>query len=207
MTRLLAIAALAFLLTVPPGARAAPSQDLCQALFVPADYGLTCSVRDGAEAAPWQLVVEPTEGPFRRFSRLTIAPVEERVSHPAHWLREQVRLDLSGVDESLREMFKSPDNPFSDGLVSSYLETMLDLVEAVADAPLVGCQKPHPLPHEEGWEVACAWGMGGIEKYQTMRLVRRGDTFYLVTMEAMNPRRMRHLAAVANSFEGRPERP
>jgi hypothetical protein len=207
MSRLLLVAALAFVLPVSTSADAAPTPNPCEALFVPDDYGLTCSVQERADAAPWQAVVEPTEGPFRRFSRLTIAPVEEDVPHPAHWLRDRVKLDLSDVDDSLRDMFRSPDNPFSGDLVSTYLETMLDLVEAVASAPLVGCEEAHPLAHEDGWEVECAWGMGGIEKYQTMRLVRRGEAFYLITMESMNPRRMRHLAAVANSFEGTPNSP
>lgn len=207
MFRLLAVVALAFLLPLSTGVEAAPRADPCETLFVPKDYGLRCSVQEDADAAPWQLVVEPTEGPFRRFSRLTIAPVEEDVAHPPHWLRERVKLDLSDVDDQLRDMFRSPDNPFADGLVSNYLETMLDLVEAVASAPLVGCEEAHPLPHEEGWEVECEWGMGGIEKYQTMRLVSRGEGLYLVTMESMNPRRMRHLDAVANSFEGTPKSP
>lgn len=206
MFRLLAVA-LAFLLPLSTTGAAPKAEPSCEALFVPADYGLRCFVQEAADAAPWQLVVEPTEGPFRKFSRLTIVPVEEDVARPSHWLRERVKLDLSDVDDQLRDMFRSPDNPFSDGLVSSYLETMLDLVEAVASAPLVGCEEAHPLSREDGWEVECAWGMGGIEKYQTMRLVRHGETFYLVTMEAMNPRRMRHLAAVANSFEGPPKSP
>lgn len=204
MNRLLLAAAVAFMLPASTSAGAVPTADLCEALFVPEDYGLTCSVQEHAEAAPWQVVVEPIEGPFRRFSRLTVVPVEEHVSRPPHWLRERVKLDLSDVDQSLRDMFKGPDNPFSGELVSTYLETMLDLVEAVASAPLVGCEEAHPLAHEDGWEVECEWGMGGIEKYQTMRLVRRDDRFYLITMESMNPRRMRHLAAVANSFEGAP---
>ena len=207
MTRLLVVAALAFMLAPSTNAGAASTPNPCEALFVPDEYGLGCSVQEHVDAAPWQVVVEPTEGPFRRFSRLTIAPVEEEVSHPAEWLREHVKLDLAEVDDSLRDMFKSPDNPFSDDLVSTYLETMLDLVEAVASAPLVGCEDAHPLAHEDGWEVECAWGVGGVEKYQTMRLVRRGEAFYLITMESMNPRRMRHLAAVANSFEGTPNSP
>jgi len=207
MIRLLVTATLALVLPHSTSAGATPTPDPCESLFVPEEYGLTCSVQEHAEAAPWQVVVEPTEGPFRRFSRLTIEPVEEDVSRPPRWLRERVRLDLSELDHSLRDMFQSPDNPLSGDIVSSYLETMLELVEAVASAPLVGCDDAHPLAHDDGWEVVCQWGVGGIEKFQTMRLVRRGDAFYLVTMEAMNPRRMRHLVAIANSFEGTSERP
>lgn len=182
------------------GARAAASEDPCALVDVPDGLGLACTVEDHAEGGPWRLVVGPTEGPFRHLSRLTIQPVDEPIPRPQDWLRRQVRLDLAEVDETLRDLLESPDNPLGGGLLGSYLETMISLVEAVADAPLVGCGEARTLPGDEGWEVACTWGVGGIEKYQTMRLVERDGRAYLVTVESMNPRRMRHLVAIANSF-------
>lgn len=191
----------ALLLLAATEVRAVPA-DLCARLFVPEAYGLTCTVEDGGEVAPWRIVVAPTEGPFRRFSRLSIRPVEEPVVQPRAWLRRQVALDTADLDDTLRDVFESPDNPFTGELLSGYLETMMELVDAVAASPLIGCDDAVPLADGRDFELACTWGVGGLDKYLTLRLVERDGARHLISMEAMNPRRLRHLVAIANSFEG-----
>lgn len=184
----------------------AATPEPCDMLFVPDSYGLACTV-ETTDDGSWRLVVAPTEGPFSRFSRLSIRPLEESITEPRAWLRRQVTLDTGGVDETLRDIFESPDNPLSGELLTNYLDTMMDLVETVANSPLIGCGEGRPLADDRGYEIECDWGVGGIDKYLTMRLVEHGDMRYFISIEAMNPRRMRHLVAIANSFEGAPSAP
>lgn len=195
----------ALVLLVAPRAEAA--EDPCGAVFVPEEYGLACTVETMPDGGPWRLVVAPTEGPFSRFSRLVIRPLEEQVAEPRAWLRRQVTLDTGDLDETLHDIFESPDNPLSGELLTNYLETMMDLVETVANSPLIGCGEGRPLSDGSGYEIECNWGVGGIDKYLTMRLVEHGEARYFLSIEAMNPRRMRHLMAIANSFEGAPAAP
>jgi hypothetical protein len=172
--------------------------DPCARLFVPEGYGLTCTL--GASArGDWQVTVQPAQGPFASLSQLTLEPVDEPVDDPEVWLRERVRFDLSGVAGLLRAQLDSPDNPFAGSALEPLLRQWIEGVEYVANLPLQSCREPAEIAAGT-WQIACEWRLLEFEKYLTVRLVERDGQSYAMVLNAMNPRRMRHLVAIANSF-------
>ena len=179
-------------------AASATAQDVCARLFIPQGYGLACTRAEAADGS-WTVTVQPTEGPFAGLSQLTLEPVEAPVDQPAAWLRERVRFDLSGVADNLRDYLASPDNPFAGSSLEPLLQQWLDGVEFIADLPLKNCDEPHEIA-AGSWEIACEWRLLDLEKFLTARLIERDGQTYSMVIRAMNPRRMRHLVAIANSF-------
>ncbi len=70
----------------------------CSRLFLPEGYRLDCSVQGGTPAAQRAAVVRPVEWTSRRSSELTIRALDQPVQDPAQWLRDQLKPDLSGVE-------------------------------------------------------------------------------------------------------------
>lgn len=189
---------LTVLLGALSGRPAAAVDDPCARLFVPDGYGLTCT-RVGTAGGDWKVTVQPAEGPFASLSQLTLEPVDGPVDDPEAWLRERVRFDLSGVADSLQAQLDSPDNPFAGSALEPFLRQWIEGVEYVASLPLQSCGEPEPIA-ADAWEIACEWRLLDFEKYLTVRLVERDGQAYALVINAMNPRRMRHLVAIANSF-------
>jgi len=189
---------LALLLGVLAARPAAAIDDPCARLFVPDGYGLTCAL-GAAASGEWQVTVQPAEGPFASLSQLTLEPIDEPVDDPEVWLRERVRFDLSGVADTLRAQLDSADNPFAGSALEPFLRQWIDGVEYVADLPLQSCGEPAEIAIDT-WQMACEWRLLDFEKFLTVRLIERDGQTYAMVINAMNPRRMRHLVAIANSF-------
>jgi hypothetical protein len=189
---------LAMLATAP--LQAAPLGDLCDRLFLPEGYQLDCTVQGSAAGSGPMAVVRPVEGAFAPLSELTIRPLDEPVDDPEQWLREQLTIDLSGVEESLTGLAESPDSPFAGSSIDQHLESWLDLLGSLASLPLEGCGEPVARSGGDRWELVCEWPLGPLRQYLTLRLVERDGEQYAMRIRAMNEQRLRHLVAIANSF-------
>lgn len=190
--------ALAGLLALEAPAAAAP-EGLCDRLFVPDGYALTCSV-EGSPADDWNLLVHPTGGAFAPLSELSIRPVAEPIEDPAAWLKEQLTMDMSQFDAALDELLHGPDSPVTNTPIVGQLESWRGVLRAAAGWPLAGCAEPERLAGGETWRVSCDWEVGPLRQDMELRLVERDGERYAVKIRAMNEHRMRHLVAIANSF-------
>ena len=179
---------------------AASIGDLCDRLFLPDGYQLDCTWRSDAGGSEGMAVVRPVEGAFAPLSELTIRPLEEPVDDPERWLREQLRIDMTGVEDAVSGLAESPDSPFAGSGLDEHLESWLDLLDSLAGLPLEGCGEPAARPAGDGWELTCEWPLGPLRQYLTLRLVERDGEQYAMRIRAMNEQRLRHLVAIANSF-------
>jgi hypothetical protein len=193
------LVALAGLLALGAPAGAA-EHSLCERLFVPEGYALTCSVEGDPAAGGWNLLVQPSEGTFAPLSELTVRPVDEPVADPAAWLEEQLTLDMSQFDATLNELLHSPDSPVADTPIVGQLESWRGVLRAAAGWPLAGCADPESVAGGETWRMECEWQLGPFKQLLALRLVERDGERYAVKIRAMNEHRMRHLVAIANSF-------
>lgn len=182
-------------------AAAAALADPCELLFVPQGYQLRCTVyRESAD--DWRLVIRPEDSLFDVLSELSVEPVEERIEDPQAWLRGQLRIDLSGLEQVVRELADSDDSPFAGEEVGAQLESWLGMMRMLTEWPLQSCEEPVTTPGAppETPELACAWEFGPFHQHLVIRLVERDGQHYMVRARAMNERRLRHLVAIANSL-------
>jgi len=184
-----------------PGLIAAGPADPCTLLFVPPGYQLSCSVE--RRGPGWRLAVRPDDSAFAALSELSIEPVDEPIEDPQEWLRGQMRVDLGDLEGAVRELTENDDSPFSDEQFTAPIEAWLGMMTMLGDWPLQSCAEPVALSSgaaPEDSELACEWQLGPFEQYLRTRLVERDGQHYVVRVRAMNPRRLRHLVAIANSF-------
>ena len=171
----------------------------CDRLFVPEGYELTCTVEHKADDQSWVVSVHPVDGAFAGLSELRLTPVEEQVKDPNGWLRQQVKIDVSALDDVLTSFLDDQDNPFSGERWWQSLKGLKDVVHSISDLPLTSCAEPQQ-GGDGDWKIDCEWGIGSLRQYLTVRLAARDGTFYALRIQAMNERRYRHLLAIANSF-------
>jgi hypothetical protein len=174
--------------------------DLCARLFVPEGYELGCALERDPGARGPAAVVRPTESAFSPLSELTLRRVEEPVDDPAAWLREQLTLDLSPVDSALQELTRDADSPITGTPLAEQLREWREFLGSAATLPLAGCGEPVHRAGVDAWEMACDWELGTLHQYMTFRLVERAGQRYAIRIRTMNPQRLRHLVAIANSF-------
>lgn len=183
--------------------------DPCAALFVPDGYDLTCEREDGADIASGARI-DPTESGFGVLNRLTVARIEDDIDEPRAWLRRQVTIDVSGLQETAEDLLRSARNPLAETGLNEALLGLVEGIGALAEWPLRGCEEPVALgpEHGEAFEIRCLWGTGPAQQQLAHRLVTDEDgTRWLLTMRASSDRRMRHFQAIANEFsDPRPER-
>jgi hypothetical protein len=190
--------ALAAVLLAGAARAAAEPADPCALLFVPPGYELSCTVvRTGSD---WRLVVAPDDSAFAPLSELSVEPVEEPAEEPREWLRGQMRLDLGDLEAAVREVTESDDSPFADEQFTAPIEAWLGMMTMLGDWPLQSCAEPVALSGAADTELTCMWRLGPFEQHLQTRLVERAGQHYAVRIRAMNPRRLRHLVAIANSL-------
>ena len=171
----------------------------CDRLFVHEGYELTCTVERMPGDDAWEVSVHPTEGAFAGLSKLTLTPVEESIADPADWLRRQVKIDVTGLEDALTGFLDDEDNPFAGESWWTSLQGLKDVVHSISDLPLDACDEPREA--EGGaWIIDCDWGLGSLRQFLTVRLVERDGVFYGLRVQSMNLRRHRHLEAIATSF-------
>jgi hypothetical protein len=171
----------------------------CDRLFVPEGYELTCTVERKAGDDAWEVSVHPTDGTFASLSELTLSPVDGDIVDPKTWLREQVQIDVSGLEDALTGFLDDEDNPFAGESWWTSLQGLKDVVHSLSDLPLDSCDDPRE-GSDGGWHIDCEWGIGSLRQLLSVRLVERDGIYYGLRIQSMNPRRHRHLQAIANSF-------
>jgi hypothetical protein len=183
------------------GAPASAQPTLCARLTVPEGLELDCVLQSDAAGAGLAAVVQPTDSEFAPLSELRLRRVEEPVEDPAAWLREQLTLDLTPLDAALAELTRDPDSPITGTGLAEQLESWRGLLGSAAALPLSGCDDPARLPREGAWEMACEWELGPLRQLMRFRLIERDGERHAITIRTMNEQRLRHLVAIANSFE------
>jgi len=171
----------------------------CDRLFVPEGYELTCTVERKAHEDAWEVSVHPTDGAFASLSKLTLSPVDDHIANAETWLKQQVKIDVSGLDNALTSFLDDEDNPFAGESWWTSLQGLKDVVHSISDLPLDSCDDPRKIS-ETDWSIDCEWGLGSLRQYLTVHLVERETVAYAIRIQSMNPRRHRHLQAIANSF-------
>lgn len=194
-------AALILLATLSGGARAAPA-DLCAELFVPAELGLSCE--PAADPSSGGIVVRPTEGEFASLSSMTIRPLDRATdplawSDPAAWLRQHLVIDTDGLGNALGRLVQDPDSPFGGSMLKGAVGSLMTGLGALAKAPLAACGEPAPRSHGR-WDMSCTFGADGLGLELALRVQAAGSDRYGISMRTMNPQRLRHFEAIANSF-------
>lgn len=179
----------------PSSAEVAP----CDRLFVPEGYELTCTVERQVGNDAWEVSVHPTDGTFASLSELTLRPVDIAIGDPETWLREQVKIDVSGLESALTGFLDDEDNPFAGESWWTSLQGLKDVVHSISDLPLDSCDDPRATDDAD-WVIDCEWGIGSLRQFLTVHLVERDGVNYALRIQSMNPRRHRHLQAIANSF-------
>ena len=125
---------------------------------------------------------------------------DERVDDPKTWLREQLKIDVSGFEDAVTRIVRSPDSPFAGSALDEQLRNWRALIDSLSGLPLEGCDEPQPSPSDHGWEMACEWPLGPLQQFLVLRLAERDGQQYAVRIRTMNEKRLRHLIAIANSF-------
>lgn len=197
----LAFALLVVLGLVTPGAEA--RSDACATLFVPPQSGLVCRPvvgdGDGARAS-----VEPTDGPFAEFSRMTLRELDrERDAlawrRPEHWLRSQMEIDLGDYVAVLERFARDPDNPFGGQAARSVLQGLATALDRLGRLALAACRDPRRVPSGH-YVLRCRFGREPLALHMQVRLVAAGERRWAINIRSLSARRLRHLEAVANSF-------
>lgn len=175
------------------------SEQPCDRLFVPEGYELTCTMERMPGDDAWEVSVHPTDGTFASLSHLTLTPVKDDILDPADWLRKQIKIDVTGLEDALTSFLDDDDNPFAGESWWTSLQGLKDVVHSISDLPLDACDEPR-RGGDDGWSIDCDWGLGSLRQFLTVRLVEREGSFYGLRVQSMNERRHRHLQAIANSF-------
>ena len=171
----------------------------CDRLFVPEGYELTCSVERTANDDEWTVSIHPTDGTFASLSSLTLRPVDNSVSDPEDWLQRQIKIDVTGLEDALTSFLDDEDTPFAGESWWTSLQGLKDVVHSISDLPLDACEDPRENG-DASWVIDCEWGLGSLRQLLTVQLVERDGVYYSLRVQSMNPRRHRHLQAIANSF-------
>jgi hypothetical protein len=184
------------LLLAPPAEVAWAPPGYCPNLFVPEGYEFRCE----ASRDEWRVTVRPEDKLVAPFSVLTMRPVREEVRDPDIWLREQLTLNLSEVGLALNDLLGRQESPLYFAPLSESLEKLVAQLRILDQLPLQSCGFPTMREGDEAWQIECDWELGPARLSGLMRVVYRGDEAYLVSLWATDPRRLRHLIAIANSF-------
>lgn len=196
MRRLCGLALFALLLlgsradaaVVPPG--------FCPNLFVPDGYELRCET-SGRE---WRVTVRAKDKLVAPFSVLTLRPVDEEILDPDIWLREQLTLNLSELGLAFQDLLGRQESPLYVAPLTKTLDELVGRLRVLDQLPLRSCGFPTMREGDEAWQIECDWELGLLRLAGLVRLVYRGDQPYVLSVWATDPRRLRHLTAIANSF-------
>lgn len=177
-----------------------------QWLDVPEGF-VSAHEKDASESGEWRslLTVRPRPGPFSDLSEVELREVIGEIDDPEQWLRSRVTADLGDGREAER-VFESPDSPFADPMfdvLRNALPQLFEGLETLSNLPLRYCDEPVIAYNASGelHEMACTYPIGPLRQYLVFRLQQVNDVWYYTQVRTMNEKRLRHLIAIANSFE------
>jgi len=190
------------------GGEPAVAAPLCDGLFVPEGYALTCETRIEGATRTEQAVVRPggaTTGVA--LAQLTLRPLDRAAaplawSEPDRWLEEQVAFDVTGIGAAVSGLGGagaqgSAGHPAAQAL----LDGLMAALAGWGRLPLQGCAKADEAAGDgPRRELRCRWGVVPLTLSMNQRLVEAGERRFAVSYWAVDEQRMRHLEAIANSF-------
>lgn len=177
-----------------------------QSFDVPAGFIIEDSTASATADQKPLVTVRPESGSFRDLSSVELSEVTAPIDDPDVWLQQRLSMDVSGGQETAENLFTSPDSPFSDPAFDSFrnlIPQVLRGVQTLSQLPLQFCEGPESAFNAEGElrELYCVFQLGPVHQYMVLRLQEVGDTWYYTEVRTMNERRLRHLIAIANSFD------
>ncbi len=183
----------------PRIALAADGAASCAPFVVPPGLGLRCRVAH--EANGEVLVIEPEGGTFQALSRLTfreLDPNADRLAwtEPETWLERQMMLDVDSLSAALDEVGSDPDSPFGSDMIKSGIRMLVDGLNELSRLPLSACGEPASRS-----EIDCRFGVEPFLLHMRVMLIARGERRFAINIRTFNDQRLRHFAAIANSFE------
>lgn len=184
----------------------APAPLAAQWLDVPEGF-VADHEKHASDSGEWRsvLTVRPRPGPFSDLSEVDLREVIGTVGDPEAWLQRRVTADLDAGEEAER-VFESPDSPFADPMfdvLRNALPQLFEGLETLSRLPLRFCDEPVVAYNASGelHEMACTYPIGPLRQYLVFRLQEVDGTWYYTRIRSMNEKRLRHLIAIANSFE------
>lgn len=190
------------LLLLASGAQAA----LCDDLSVPEGYALVCETRVEGGRRGERAVVRPSSGAAAALAELTVRPLERDEaalawSEPGRWLEDQVALDVGGLSTGLKGL--SAAGPLAHPAAKATVDGLVTMLAGWGRLPLEGCAAADQgTPAAAGRrELRCRWGVEPLALDLNLRLVEALDKRYAVSWWAVDEQRLRHLEAIANSFQ------
>jgi hypothetical protein len=175
--------------------------NLCDSLFVPEGYALTCETRIEAGEREERVVVRPSDSRFS-VAELSIRPLKPGEaplawSKPEEWLADQIAVDVSAVSGTLRDL--SVGGPLAHPVAKASVEGLITMLAGWSRLPLEACSpaENNARPHE----LKCTFGIEPVALDLNLRLVEAGDHRYAINYWAADEQRLAHLEAIANSFK------
>jgi len=200
MTAKLALLSLTVLLALAAVPATAQQFDVPEGFVVTAEP-------DESPAGDWRgiLTVRPEEGAFSGLSSVRLREVVGAVDDADAWLKSRLTADVAGEDE-VDSVLDSPDSPFTDPMFDALKEAIPQIFSGfrtLSELPLESCEGPATAYNAAGElrELYCAYQIGPLRQYLVLRLQEAGGRWFYTEIRSMNERRLRHLIAIANSFD------
>lgn len=167
----------------------------------------TVTELDRSEDGDWHslVTVRPEDGPFSNLSAIHLRAVTGSVEDPDAWLSRRLTGDV-GDGAAAEKLLSSPDSPFGDpafDVLRDAVPTLFKGLEALSKLPLEFCEGPNAAYNAAGdlRELYCVYQVGPFRQYLVLRMQEVDGLWYYTEIKAMNERRLRHLIAIANSFQ------
>jgi hypothetical protein len=92
----------------------------------------------------------------------------------------------------------SGTEPLAHPVVRAMVDGLITMLSGWGQLPHQACTRGH---RPGRYQLRCDWGAALLGVEATLRLVEAGDDRYAISYWAVDERRLRHLEAIANSFE------
>ncbi len=172
----------------------ATAEDFCPALNVPAALDLTCG-----ENADGESVVASPSSPLAVLNRLRVRQLEEPVEDPLSWLEGQMTLDTSGLDDTIEQWARHPDNPIKPEALEPSLNALIAALRSLEQLTRTGCGAPRE--REPGrWSMRCTYEAGVVEGVVQLDLFETEGLPVATDFRAASTQRAREFEALVNGL-------
>lgn len=153
------------------------------------------------------LRVVPEPGPFSELSSIEMRPLPDDIEAPVEWLEGRMTAFLGDSESAdVETALNAPDSPFADPAfapLTESLQALMDQLRRLGEVPLQFCDAPRRGDNAAGSydELACRFAIGPLGRHLVLRLQQVDGVWYYTRISTMNERRLRHMLAIANSFQ------
>jgi hypothetical protein len=150
--------------------------------------------------------IRPEDGAFSELSSIEMEPILDPIADPDQWLKARMTASFAGLAPDEKGALDSPDSPFGDPVFDELRDMAAALMAQLRELgalPLEFCDEPRQGSNAAGAyrEMACRFALGPMSKHVVLRLQEVDGVWYYTSIRTMNERRLRHLLAIANSFD------